>query len=117
MKVRVAYKSDGKVSVIYPAPKSKRLDETEEEWLERVFTKAMKQDVELEKAPYDDINETELPQDRTYRDLWRGKKGGNIRVALEELPAYQESQKTPEQQEIEFLKSELVRLEGLIEKN
>ena len=37
---RIIYREDGGVSVITPAPKSKREDETEAEWLKRVFDKA-----------------------------------------------------------------------------
>ena len=71
MKVRVVYKVDKTLAVIYPAAKSKRPDETEEEWLERVFTKAMQG--ELAGLPYDDIDDSELPS-REDRQFWRGEK-------------------------------------------
>ena len=38
-KIRVVYKPDKTVAIIYPAPKSRKSDETEEQWLERVFSK------------------------------------------------------------------------------
>lgn len=117
MKVRVVYKEDKTVAVIYPAPKSRQPEETEEEWLERVFARAIKQDKELEGQPFDDIDPSELPQDRTYRDLWRGEKGKGIRVATELIPEYKESLKTPQQKEIEALKARVAELEGLISGN
>lgn len=70
-KVRVIYRPDKTVVVIHPAPNSKRQDETEEEWLERVFTKAMQGD--LAGLLYDDINDSELPP-REDRRFWRGEK-------------------------------------------
>lgn len=78
MKVRIVYKPDKTVAVIHPAPKSKRKDETEEEWLERVFAKAMQG--ELEGLPYDDIDSSELPQSREDRNAWEGEKGKGISV-------------------------------------
>ncbi len=80
-KVRIVYKQDKTVVVIYPAPKSKRLGETEEEWLERVFNKAM--GAELESLPYDDIDTSELPQSREDRDAWEGEKGKGIEINSE----------------------------------
>lgn len=70
-KCRVVYKSDKTVSVIHPVPKSKRPDETEKEWLKRVFNKAMRG--ELKGLPYDDIDDSELPP-REDRRFWRGEK-------------------------------------------
>jgi len=75
MKVRIIYKSDGSVGVIYPALKSKRGDETEEQWLKRVFDKATPEDVE-----YEDVEDSEIPQDREFRDAWIGKKGKGISI-------------------------------------
>ena len=76
MKCRVIYNPDG-VSVIYPASKSKREDETEEQWLARVFAKATP-----EGAEYDDIDESELPQDREDRNAWKGSKGKGVSIDL-----------------------------------
>lgn len=81
MKVRVVYKPDKTVAVVHPAPKSKRENETEEEWLERIFTKAMQE--ELKGLPYDDIDSSELPQSREDRNAWEGEKGKGIRVNVE----------------------------------
>lgn len=78
MKVRVVYKPDKTVTVIHPVPKSKRPDETEDQWLERIFTKAMQG--ELAGLDYDDIDEIELPQNRDDRDAWEGEKGTGIYI-------------------------------------
>lgn len=77
MKCRVIYKPDKTVAIIHPAPKSKRKDETEEQWLERVFNKAM--NGELKDLPYDDIDDSELP-DREYRNAWEGEKEKDISI-------------------------------------
>ncbi len=78
MKVRIVYKPDKSVSVIHPALNSRRKDETEKEWLERVFNKAMQG--ELKGLPYDDIEKSELPQSREDRDAWEGEKGKGISI-------------------------------------
>ena len=74
-KVRIIYKPDGSVGIIHPAPKSKRKDETEEQWLKRVFDKATPEDVE-----YEDVEDSKIPQDREFRDAWIGKKGEGISI-------------------------------------
>ena len=75
MKVRVIYKEDGSVSVVYPAIKSRKATETENEWLERVFSKATP-----ENADYEDMESSELP-DQTDRDAWEKRPGGGIRIS------------------------------------
>ena len=67
-KVRIVHKPDKSVAIIYPAPKSRRKDETEQQWLERVFVKAMIP--HFIGFPYDDIDSSELPQTREYRNAW-----------------------------------------------
>lgn len=79
MKVRVIYKLDKTVVVVHPAPNSKRSNETETEWLERVFTKAMQRQ-DLQGLSYDDIDNSELPQSREDRDAWEGEKGKGISI-------------------------------------
>lgn len=76
--VRVIYRPDKSVVVIHPALKSKRSDETEDEWLERVFNKGMQCD--LKGLPYDDVDSSELPQEREDRDAWTGKKGKGVSI-------------------------------------
>jgi len=75
MKVRILYKEDGTIGVIHPAPKSKNSDETDEQWLERVFNKATPEELE-----YEDIDESELPKDRETRNAWTKKKGKKIEI-------------------------------------
>ncbi len=77
MKCRIIYKPDKSVIIIHPALKSKRVNETEEQWLERVFTKAMNSD--LNGLDYEDIDDTELP-DRKDRSGWEGEKGKGISI-------------------------------------
>lgn len=79
MRVRVIYNNDQTVSVIHPAIKSLRPDETEGEWLERVFAKATP-----EGSVYDDIDSSELPS-REFRDAWRGEKGKPITVSQSDI--------------------------------
>lgn len=87
-KVRVVYRNDGGVSVVYPAPKSRRSTETEEQWLKRVFTKSIQPQYDkdgnqvnpLVGCEYDDIDSSELPQSREDRDAWTGEKGKGISV-------------------------------------
>ena len=74
MKVRILYNIDKTISVIHPAPKSRRKDETENEWLERVFNKATPLGIE-----YDEIDDSELPT-REDRNAWEGEKGKGISV-------------------------------------
>ena len=72
-RVRIIYKSDKTVAIIHPALKSRQLIETEAQWLDRVFTKAMQGD--LHGLSYDDIDQSDLPQSRDDRDAWEGEKG------------------------------------------
>ena len=82
MKVRIIYREDGGVSVVYPAPKSRGKGETEEQWLERVFTKATP-----EGADYDDVDASTLPQNRDDREAWEGSKGTGVVINQEKADA------------------------------
>ena len=75
MKVRILINPDKSISVIHPAPKSKRENETEEQWLERVFNKATPEGVEFE-----DIDKSELPENREERVGWEKEKGKPITI-------------------------------------
>ena len=65
MKVRIIQRKDGGISIVHPAPKSKREDETEEQWLDRVFAKATPK-----RAIFEDIDKSKVPLDRTFREAW-----------------------------------------------
>lgn len=78
-KVRVVYKPDKSVTIIYPVKNSKGVNETEVQWLNRVFTKAMQG--ELKGLPYDDIDSSQLP-DRKYRKAWEGQKGIGVSINM-----------------------------------
>ena len=75
---RVFYKPDGTVSVLHPAPKARRPNETDEDFLDRIAQKAVV-GTELEGLDYDDIEPAELPP-RKDRDKWRGEKGQGVHV-------------------------------------
>lgn len=79
MKVRVVYKPDKSVAVIHPAPKSRKPEESEIQWLERVFNKAMQQG-KLNGLPFDDIDSSELPPDKEDREAWEGRKGAGVYI-------------------------------------
>ncbi len=74
--VRVVYKQDKSVAIIHPAPKSKLPNETVEQWLNRVFTRAMQG--ELKGLPYEDMDASLLPKNYTARDAWEGEKGKGV---------------------------------------
>ena len=82
MKVRVVYDNDKILKVIHPAINAKKAEETEEQWLARVFNK-----VTPKGATYKDIDINELPS-REYRDAWVYDKGIKIDPAkVEEIDA------------------------------
>lgn len=93
-KVRIVYKPDKSVAIIHPALKSRRPDETEEQWLDRVFTKAMRG--ELKDLPYDDIDKSELPQTREERNAWEGEKGLGISINQEKAKKIKDAEELEE---------------------
>lgn len=64
----------GTLSVVIPAPNSKKSDESESEWLDRVTKLAG-----VDKLPTKVVNESELP-DRYFRDAWKfdSSKGAKV---------------------------------------
>ncbi len=86
---RVVYKPDKTVSIILPAAKSKLANETKEQWLNRVFTKAMQG--ELKGFPYDDIDDALLPKSYEDRDAWEGEKGVGVYVNHEKAKTIRET--------------------------
>ena len=64
-KIRVLKRPDGSVGVIHPIPKSRKENETEEQWLDRVFVKANPLGL-----PYADMDSSELPATREDRNVW-----------------------------------------------
>jgi len=111
-KVRVIYKSNGGVSVIHPAPKSRRKDESEEQWLERVFAKATPVGAE-----YDDIDSSELPQNREDRGAWEGAKGQGViinQVKAAKIKSEKERRKKIEKEKDRILEEQAItNLEAL----
>ena len=75
--IRVVYRSDKSVAILYPSNKRKRSNETEQKCIQRRIEKMYN---EFKPLPYDDIDSSELPQSREDRDAWQGEKGKGISV-------------------------------------
>ena len=73
--VRILYNLDGTISIVHPAPNSKKSTETEAQWLERVFTKSNPDGLE-----YEDVDVSEIPIDREYRDAWEKEKNKPFKI-------------------------------------
>src|SRR5690606_22192825 len=75
MKLIVYTRPDGGVSVIHPAPKARREDETEEQFLERIRRK---------RVPADATNVLvceDVPRDRDFREAWECR-GASVEVNI-----------------------------------
>jgi len=87
-KRRIIKKNDGSIEIIIPVMKNKKDNETLEEFYNRVFDKVQlprydeneNQVNELYNLPYEDIDSSLIPQDRTNRNEWRKDPGKNIEV-------------------------------------
>ena len=75
MKVRILYYPDKHVEIIHPVANSKKPGETEQEWLDRVFTKATPSGID-----FDDVDSSTLPNSREYRNAWEGQKGQPVTI-------------------------------------
>jgi len=71
-KVRIVYKPDKTVAIMYHTPKSKL---SYEETMQKL-TLASK----LEGLPYDDVEDTTLPDTKEDRNAWEGEKGKGVIV-------------------------------------
>ena len=100
-KVRVVYRPDGGISVIHPVSKSRRANESEEQWLERVLDKATPFGID-----YKDIDKSELPQVREDREAWTGTK--NERVYINQVKKQQLEKEKKEKQLIKDKKAEIL---------
>ena len=86
--VRVVYKQDKSVAIIYPAPKSRRKLESESKWLERVFSKTIEAQYDSDEnqinplygCDYEDMPSSFLPQNREDRESWEGEKRKGITI-------------------------------------
>lgn len=90
-KVRVYYKADKSVIVVYPAPNARKEGENEQAFMDRVCAKAAKT-ARVEGRPYDDIDSSQLPS-RDYRGAWEGTKGNPITISLSKSAAKREEKK------------------------
>lgn len=73
----IAYdRPDGGVSVIHPAPKAIRPEETEADFLQRVADTCVP-----EGAQYRFVEQADIPQDRRFRGAWEAK-GTSVSVGM-----------------------------------
>jgi len=74
-KVRVFERVDGGVTVIHPVYKNKLENETDDEYLDRISVKHMKNAVGYpDNVVFVDIDAKDLPADRADRDAWKINK-------------------------------------------
>jgi hypothetical protein len=73
-KVRVSYRPDGGVSVTTFLKEACQNGEAETQCMDRIFN----QNETLKDLPYDDLDPSQLPQDRQDRDKWRGRQGRGV---------------------------------------
>ena len=90
-KVRIVYRPDETIATIIPAMKSKRPNETLDEFYERVFRKAMASGG-MADCDYDDVSPDTLP-DRSMRDKWRGNKQTGIKIDKSIVLPHEKKQK------------------------
>lgn len=75
---RVIYYPDKRVSIVYGIEKSKKKDETEDEFYNRLISKIPS----LRGLPFDTIQTKDIPADRSKRDTWKGEKGKGIEIEV-----------------------------------
>lgn len=75
-KVRVTYRPDGGVSITTFVAGACNEGETEIQCMDRIMEKSP----ELAALPHDDIDPSQLPQDRKDRNKWTGSKGQGISI-------------------------------------
>ena len=66
--------ANGAVSIRTFALKSRRSDETEEQWMERIMNRNPRS------SSNEIIDSSELPQSKEDRDAWTGEKGQGISI-------------------------------------
>ncbi len=76
---RVVQKPDGSVTVIRPGLHSRRPDEDELVWLDRVFTAHMESRGWIGR-PFVDMDVSNLPPERTKRNKWRLNPSNSVFV-------------------------------------
>lgn len=86
MKYRVFSNPNGSIRIIKPNPRSKKPDETEAEFLERCAAKTLANDPSLRGLPSVDMEDTDLPTDRTSRNKWSVKvRAGKAVIEVDPL--------------------------------
>jgi hypothetical protein len=78
-KVRVFYRPNGKVSVLYIVNKACKKTETSQQCFKRIVEKDCPKDAQGKCYPYKDMDSSQLPG-REYRGKWRNDGANNIKV-------------------------------------
>jgi hypothetical protein len=95
---RVFYRVDGSVAINHPNPRYKMSEETDEEFLDRMASKAVEGDSSLQGLEYEDMDTSQLP-DRSNgkRNKWRGAKGQGVHIDESVITAYDIRQQLDEE--------------------
>jgi len=72
---RVFIKPDGSVRIAHACMKGKPEGMSDRDWAVEQFERIIQADASLQGLPFSDVDESELPQDREFRDQWRMKAG------------------------------------------
>ena len=82
-KCRVWYHPDGKISVSYPdlRPEKKPEGLTMDEWIDRQLNLVPVKAPQFAGLDFEDMDSSQLPQDRADRDRWRGSKVQGIKIS------------------------------------
>ncbi len=82
-KVRIWYHPTGKVSVSYPdlRPEKKPEGLTLDEWIDRQLNLIPVKAPQFAGLDFEDMDSSQLPQDRADRDRWRGSKVQGIKIS------------------------------------
>lgn len=71
MKFRVFQNPDGSVRINRPNPRLRNDGETDDEFIARIGADTVMKDPSLAGLPFQDVDEADIPADRTDRHKWR----------------------------------------------
>jgi hypothetical protein len=116
-KVRVSYRPDGGVSITTFLKEACLLGETELQCMDRIYS----ENETIKDLPYDDLDPSQLPQDRKDRDKWKGEKGRGIWVDTSLVTKSEKTKELQEELDKELAKNnpstvKVVKLQRLIER-
>jgi len=116
-KVRVSYRPDGGVSITTFLREACLIGETELQCMDRIYS----DNETLKDLPYDDLDPSQLPQDRKDRDKWKGEKGRGIWVDTSLVTKSEKTKELQDELDKELAKNnpstvKVIKLQRLIEK-